>query len=239
MKKTILLPMLLAAVWLAGTSCSDDDAPHDPADAVALNMLDEENGKTLLGESDVYINNANNFHGSQSLIAEVGRSNGVGAASAPRLENLVREAAVTPGHLYQVFDARTIRDFPSGTRAVLADAGYYRLYVESALTGPNGVTGARIKYVLVYPDKRGLPDDGYLLGQVSHPLESVAYELPADAECFWYDSVPEVFDIAISNGTLQMSLKMTPTEFNGITGDYEIYIRRGDVFTCVRVRVTR
>lgn len=32
-------------------NCSDDDTPDDPADTITLNMLNEHNGKTYLGES--------------------------------------------------------------------------------------------------------------------------------------------------------------------------------------------
>ena len=42
-------------------NCSDDDTPDDPADTITLNMLNEHNGKTYLGESKTYINEANNF----------------------------------------------------------------------------------------------------------------------------------------------------------------------------------
>jgi hypothetical protein len=31
-------------------NCSDDDTPDDPADTITLNMLNEHNGKTYLGE---------------------------------------------------------------------------------------------------------------------------------------------------------------------------------------------
>ena len=40
-------------------NCSDDDTPDDPADTITLNMLNEHNGKTYLGESKTYINEAN------------------------------------------------------------------------------------------------------------------------------------------------------------------------------------
>ena len=48
-------------------NCSDDDTPDDPADTITLNMLNEHNGKTYLGESNVYINEANNFITSKNL----------------------------------------------------------------------------------------------------------------------------------------------------------------------------
>ena len=52
-------------------NCSDDDTPDDPADTITLNMLNEHNGKTYLGESKTYINEANNFVTSSNFISDV------------------------------------------------------------------------------------------------------------------------------------------------------------------------
>ena len=239
MKKNALLKILLAMVVVAGASCSDDDTPNDPAGTVTLNMLNEQNGKTLLGTSDVYINKANNFYSSSCFISDAGSVGGVGTSIEPILGNLVNQVAVTKGHLYQIFDSETVHDFPSGVRAIMTDAAYYRLYVESPITVDNNLTGAIVKYVLVYPDAHNLPKYGHLIGEVQYSGESVSMELPKDAECFWYGGVPEVFDISTDDRILRMTLTRTPTEFNGITGDYRVYIRLGNVFTSVVVRVVR
>ena len=59
--KRFLLPLVCAALAFGVASCSDDDTPGDPAGTVMLNMLDEHNGRTLLDDSDIYINDAGNF----------------------------------------------------------------------------------------------------------------------------------------------------------------------------------
>ena len=50
----ILYTMVLAC---ALPSCSDGD-PSDPSGTTAINIKNEENGKTRIGNSDVYINKA-------------------------------------------------------------------------------------------------------------------------------------------------------------------------------------
>jgi hypothetical protein len=50
------------STFFVACSNDDDNTPDDPAGTVTLNMLNENNGMTELGNSDVYINKANNFY---------------------------------------------------------------------------------------------------------------------------------------------------------------------------------
>lgn len=102
--KKIVGIFLLSLCTMCFVNCSDDDTPDDPADTITLNMLNEHNGKTYLGESKTYINEANNFVTSSNFISDVGNGAGVGADILPSLTNLTHEVAVTPGHIYQIFD---------------------------------------------------------------------------------------------------------------------------------------
>lgn len=47
-------------------------------------MLDVENGATRLGNSDIYINAANNFQTNECLIAEIGPSKGLEKSFRPK-----------------------------------------------------------------------------------------------------------------------------------------------------------
>ena len=49
--KKIVGIFLLSLCTMCFVNCSDDDTPDDPADTITLNMLNEHNGKTYLGES--------------------------------------------------------------------------------------------------------------------------------------------------------------------------------------------
>lgn len=83
MKKNFLFQLLLAAFLLPAFSCSDDDSAPEINNATTLNMLDVENGATRLGNSDIYINAANNFQTNECLIAEIGPSKGIGKVIPP------------------------------------------------------------------------------------------------------------------------------------------------------------
>ena len=84
MKKNLLFQLLLAAFLLPIFSCSDDDSMPEINNATTLNMLDVENGATRLGNSDIYINAANNFQTNECLIAEIGPSKGIGKVIPPQ-----------------------------------------------------------------------------------------------------------------------------------------------------------
>lgn len=223
-------------------SCSkDDDIPSEPADTITLNMLNEQNGKTFLGTSDVYINKSNNFYMSSSYISDAGAVSGIGVKINPMLSNLTREAAVIPGHAYQVFNKSTLLDFPSGNRAVQKGTGYYQVYVVSQIVSENITTGAIIKYFLAYPDGTDLPDFDHKLGDFYNMGETLEMALPKGAECVMkekpYESVEDIFIVSTERGKLSITLNEVPSQVSGPYGTYTIYIRLNNVYTSVVVNV--
>lgn len=229
--------LLLSLSFLLFIGCGKDEVPGDPSDTVTLNMLNEQNGKTLLGTSDVYINKSNNFYTSRSFISDAGSASGVGVKIELRLGNLVQEAAVLPGHVYHIYDNRTIRDFPSGTRAVQVGAGFYQVYVVSPIMTNDVLSGALVKYVLAYPDLKGLPEFEHELGDIHNAGESIEMVLPQNAECVFdehYGSGEKgAFEVSTVNGKLTITLKKSPNSISGPYGLYRTYIRSGNVFTTV------
>lgn len=227
-----ILLMSLSLVFMA--SCDKDDV-SDPSDAVTLNMLNEANGKTLLGGSGVYINKANNFFSpsESSLIADLGSSKGIGQNFAPQLTNLVLETAVTPGHSYQIFDNESLAEFPSGTIAIRLNDTYYRVYAVSNLTASGNITGAVVKYVAVNAEGKGLPAYEQELGTLHNLGESVEVAIPKGAE-YYCESSRKPYELSVINGKLVFKLVSGWDESNG---SYRIYIRSGSVYTVVIVRV--
>lgn len=227
--------MSLSLIFI--TSCEKEDSNlDDVSDAVTLNMLNESNGKTMLGVSNVYINKANNFFSSSSFIAEAGKASGVGVNIAPKLTNLVNQAAVTPGHIYQIFDNRTVREFPSGTKAIDADASYYRAFVASNIMNNNTITGAVVTYVSVRPNAKGLPEDDYDMGTLNEYGDQLEMSLPKGAECYFDDNRDE-FHVATTNGKLVITLNANPDNITGPYGDYHVYIRLGNVYRIIDFEV--
>ena len=158
MKKNFLFQLLLAAFLLPAFSCSDDDSAPEINNATTLNMLDVENGATRLGNSDIYINAANNFQTNECLIAEIGPSKGIGKVIPPQVGNgLVYQAAVTPGHLYQAFKEEAVKQFPSGKFALALAGDYYQFYVGSEIMKEEKRVGAVIQFALINPEADGLP----------------------------------------------------------------------------------
>lgn len=238
-----ILLFFLCTIGFAG--CGDDkdndDITNDPVSTVTLNMLDEQNGKTMLGNSDVYINKANNFKTHSCLISDAGNAAGVGIKIDPRLNNLSREIAVIPGHIYQIFDEASLRDFPSGNRAVQLETGFYQAYVVSPIVNKDTTTGAVIKYILTYPDKKGLPEFGHILGSLNSSGETIETTLPQDAECFFENHFGSeetgAFHISLTDGKLTVTLNKNPDIISGPYGTYRTYIRTANVFTVVIINV--
>lgn len=233
--------LLLSLCASCFTGCGDDEDVKDPVDAVTLNMLNEDNGKTRMGTSDVYINKSNNFKTSSAFIMDAGNAAGVGVKIEPRLDNLAQEVAVSAAHLYLIFDGPSIRTFPSGKQALQIGAGYYKAYVVSPITDNSSTTGAVVKYVLSYLDAKGLPENGKILGTLNQAGDKVEFTLPQDAEFVFTEhsgsGESEAFDVQTTSRKLTITLLRAYDRTYGPYGTYEIYIRSGNAFTVAEVNV--
>ena len=151
--------LLICTILISACKKTNDEA-IDPQGTITLNMYDESNGKTMLGNSDVYINNSHNFICSSSVISSHGTKVGLGANVPLDLSNLVNEISVKEGYLYSVFDKNSLVTFPSNENALLCNAAYYKMFVTYIFTEESKPVGAEVKYVLEYPNANGLPEIG-------------------------------------------------------------------------------
>lgn len=232
--------LLLSFSLMSLFNCSGDDI-KDPNGTNTLNMVREKDGKTLLGNSDVYINNSNNFETHFSYIVDLGKVSGLGADVEPQFENLSREVAVLPNHLYHIYLRKTIYEFPSGNIAALLGSGYYKLYVDAPIVSDNTVTGATVKFVLAQQKEKDLPSSGTLIGNVFYIGDHIEYQLPKGAEVFFdyhlTDGMDRTFDVQFDKGKLTITLLKSVDKVYGPYGEYEMYIRLGSVFTVVTFKV--
>lgn len=236
MKIKKIFGILLLLCTVNFISCSSDDEDKEPEGSLALNMMNEENGKTLLGVSDVYINKSNNFKTSTCFITDMGKTSGLGAHTKINLDNISQEVAVTTNSLYHIYDQKTLLDFPSGNRAIEIGAGYYKAYVVSPITKEDVVTGVSLKYILAYPETNNLPEYKKVIGNVSYVGETAKYTLPKDTELYFSDYLEgdrDAFDIQITDGKLNITLLKEINKNSGPYGDYGIYARSRSTYTYI------
>jgi len=167
--KSFLYLPLLAVLTLFTVSCSDDDDNiTDPTGTIAINILNEDNGKTTIGNSDVYIDNAHNFYGPKCLISNLGKKNGLGSISEPVLNGLGSRIAVETGNAYQIFKRVAMHEFPSGNSALDINADYYNVYVTSQIKQNDEIVGANVKYALMNVPHNDLPEYNSRIGILDH-----------------------------------------------------------------------
>ena len=240
MKIRFILPLVVAALVFAAVSCSDDDGtPGDPAGTVALNMLDEQNGKTQLEDSGIYIDKARNFvSGGNCDLFALGKSGGLGAVKVTAFENPASQAAVQTGYGYAAVRPGALMEFPSGKLALPIGNGevnYLKFYAFSPLTKEDKTIGEAIKYVVATPESYGLPDYGSTavtidLSNYEGLGSEVSYKLPS-ADCESALNANGVVVCEQRGDRLFFSLQ------EWVFGRYTLYLRFRESYTMVYVEV--
>lgn len=234
----LLKSLLLAFCILNLVSCGNDDAILFPEGTSSLRMMNEDNGKNLLGNSDVYITNSGNFHSSQSPIFDMGRKEGISDIEMPDFVNMAPEVAVEPGHGYVVCNADDVMSFPSGQLAIATSAYVYRIFVDSWITENNANVGANVRFLRGEASQGVLPEYGSSIGSVIldpyvdiDKQPSTTLKLPGkgkDVEVVLLGDATEALSASIEGNTL----KLTPQSFYIETGvEYSLLIRYKHVYT--------
>lgn len=225
----------LAFCSITFIGCDKNDEAPDPEGNVTLNMMNEDNGKTLLGASDLFINRANNFQTQSCYLVDQGKTYGLGASFPLTLDNLSQESAVLQGHMYYVYAKNSLRNFPSGKQAISVGSEFYKAYVAAPITSESTITGAQVKYIIAHANSDRLPAPGTtVIGNLNNWGDSCTYDLPQDAELM-YSSYLELyadsFEIRQENGVLKIIFKDYPDSESGPYGIYTLYLRSGSFYT--------
>lgn len=242
MKTRLLLWTAMAALTLMTAACSKEDDFSDPEGTVTLNMFDEQNGKTLLGNSDVYINRSNNFVTSSCALMDLGKKGGLGAIAYPELKTLSKEMAVLPGHGYFVCKSGAVMTFDSGSCAlpISTEVDYYKMYVNSAIEREGTVVGAVVRYVLARPDTYGLPEFGSNVGKVGwNSVEGVPLTLTLSTDNFEYLLLDDedIFNVIRQGRKLIIAYDGDYTDKKG-DYPYTLYLRIRGSYTRVDVTMS-
>lgn len=231
----LLLFSTILAFAISFVACSDDDnTPDDPVGTVALNMLNEGNGKTELGNSDVYINNANNFYSQSCLLSSLGKKNGLASIDDVLLVGGTNTAAVEVGNAYQIFTRSSTKEFPSGKLALRIGSNYYNVYVASQIKKENAVTGAIVKFLLMDTPVNGLPELDSNIGTLNHlnPNEhEITIELPISD--FEYEPAFNNYFNKFEHKKEGSRLTIKLVEYEGFPQEFGFYIRIKESYTYV------
>lgn len=238
-----------ALFWLMVCfSCSDDLSTEElfPEGTAALYMMDEWHGKTLLGNSDVYITGERNFHSNRFPIFDMGKKSGIGDIEMPDFINMAPQVAVQPGNGYVICDVNDILEFEeSGQLAIAESASVYRVFVDSWIQRGDSITGANVRFLLGKPSEGQLPVWGSSLGTIW--LDPYLYSID--------EQTPLVVDLPSSHsedmeivllGKAQdgltytvegKQLKLRAASFGCVDSEYRLIIRYKHVYTEVSVWV--
>lgn len=244
MMRRLILPILLSACVMGAASCSKDEIPGDPDGTAILNMYNEENGRTLLSDSDIYIDNAGNFVSPSSCqLFMLGRLSGLGAVRASTLKNPAPQVAVKTGYGYVAVRGAAVRRFPSQATAMSLDpdlgVNYLKFYVTELLEDASeNSLGAVVKFTVAQPRNYWLPAWGstpYVLDCTSKALgDTVSVTLPGDD--FEADFDGQGYLSCEKQGRrLVFRLLDWPVRGGGYTHRATLRLRVGESYTEVRV----
>ncbi|WP_346702123.1 DUF5036 family protein [uncultured Alistipes sp.] len=244
--KKFLLPLLAAA--LAGTtlSCSKDDGdPADPAGTAMLNMFNEQNGKTILSDSDIYIDDAGNFvsPGSCQLFM-LGKGSGLGAVRISDLQNPAPQVAVVKNYGYVAVRGVAAYKFPSQCVALPLDAeidaNLLRFYVMDNITDPErGTLGAVVKFVIERPQSYWLPEWDSVPYQLDYTSKSLGDEvsvvMPSDNFEAELNGNGEI--VCEKRGRNLVFRMIDWPAYGSVKTRYTLRLRVGESYTQVQVEV--
>ena len=237
MKRKLTIAMMAAVALLVLPSCSkNEETPSDPEGTVTVNMLDTENGGTVLDYSGIRINSSQNFvsQGDWGLV-EVGKVGGLGYISGRDVEFFSSESAVTVGSGYIAYPVSDMRRFDSGKMALPIDGSTacMKLYVVSRLERDEKTVGASVKYAMVRPSTYGLPAFGSTVCKIKvFSSRKATITLPS-AECEYYlDDEYDQFECSKSGNKLELLVK----DHSGRERN-DLYLRMRDSYTKVVVEL--
>lgn len=249
MKMKDLFGILLLFLCVSGfAGCDDDEEGIDffPEGTSTLRMMNEENGKTVLGNSDMYITKEGNFKSEGFPLFDMGEKAGIGDIDMPNFVNMAAEVAVHPKHGYLLCDHYDVYTFGSQEKAIREDADVYRVYVDSWIQDKEGnEIGANVYFLLGKPnlDEHGqIPAWDSLIGTLTWNYDkgetntldlALPVSNPNDVEVeFVTEEGEEYVSYSLGENSISFGLKDYVMDV-----DYRLRIRCGHIYTEVTISV--
>lgn len=204
MTKTWSRFLLLAAVLLPLVSCSDTDPFDIPDDMVALNMMNEDHGKTLMGKTDIFINRDMNFVSEAYQFIEVHKARDLGHVEEeePELNTLTDKAAVEQYAGILAVRTEDVVRFPSGRLAIRIDRPYYRVWVDDFIyedEDEKHKVGAIVNFAQYMPVPGGLPKAYTEMGAVSESAPLLVALSAKECEGLIPEPYSKYFECKVTN----------------------------------------
>ncbi len=225
-------------------SCSDDDPNPFPEGTSSLRMMNEDNGKVLLGNSDVYITGEGNFNSNSFPIFDRGQKQGISDIDLPDFVNMAPAVAVVPGHGYVICSPHDVRTFDSRKNAIREDANVYRVFVDSWIEDKEGdKAGANVYFLLGSPvqdEKSRMPAWGSCIGSLGWDFQEdkskeLSLSFPSgDIEVSFFDSATAK-DISYSIRNNTLTFCRTHSSYRA--ENHEMFVRHKNVYTEVYIEM--
>lgn len=239
------LALCLCAVCMAG--CGDDEALSFPEGTASLRMMNESNGKTIMGNSDLYITDSGNFRSDQFPLFDMGERRGVGDIDLPDFVNMAHEVAVTPGHGYLMCQRSQVTYFgQSQTGVITRNAQVYRFYVDSWIEESGKKVGANVHFLLGGPDKDNvLPAWNSTLATLTYDDNAGGFtgilQLPSakagDLEICLPDLSGDLLPLKYEIRDNEVIFRLDQSEWDFLTKTFKVQIRHQHVYTEGQVEV--
>ncbi len=233
-----LLMATVAMLAVALSSCNDEDPFSLPYDMTTQNMMDEDNGKTMMSTTDAYIDRNMNITSNDYFICDYGPVLDLGHVEEadPDILTLTNQAYIQPDEGYLLFKRTDAHRFPSGCVGIASNSTYYRLWVDEWITNDNGKkTGARVCYAQYATRTFGFPEWNSTLATLRCGESNVLAVIPQkDCEI----DVDSVSRDAIELKVAGTTRKSTTVSINAKkAGTHTVYVRYKNSFVALRVVV--
>lgn len=194
-RKLSLMGLLLACTSFVG--CSKDEKP-EVINYTTVNMLYDASGSSFLPNTDIYINESNNFVSRGNwLMIDCGTNQKLLNNEAQEIGLAVNQCAAVVGNWIAIVHKDDCYLFPSGKYAIRQDADYYMLQSVAPVTRENKVAGYTIRYYQTEKNSSSFSSSDIYIGSLSPSSRRIEYKLPSTKGEFL-----EKYNISVDNDVL-------------------------------------